>query len=251
MKTRNSLPLLALITLLSPCFLHAQTVEEIITLAQKNVGESVMIATVENSKTEFSISATDIIKMKEAHVPDTVMTAMIRHHPGAPMAALVTPRPLVSGMEVAPVGEGTLSLENLDSQSWSYTYEPSKQTIWFSKKVKDTSGTLAPNCGVTLRLKSGSYKLRYVGQSEGPSLKMAPDAKMQAMLTHCSTQAGDELNISIFENGEKVETGRLFQRSDTTPRSNDLPSVVKTPAPVVTSPVVVETVQTPDRKAHV
>ena len=62
----------------------AQTIaDDLLKLAQKNVGEEVMLAFVEASNSAIELSAADIITLKEAKVPDKVIVAMLRHHPAA------------------------------------------------------------------------------------------------------------------------------------------------------------------------
>lgn len=58
---------------------QASTVEDIVALSQKNVGEEVLLALIEQGKASYSINAADIIKLKDANVSEKVIVAMIRH----------------------------------------------------------------------------------------------------------------------------------------------------------------------------
>jgi hypothetical protein len=59
----------------------AQTADDILLLAQKGVGEDVMLAFVEASNSAIQLSADDIVKLKAANVTDKVVVAMLKHHP--------------------------------------------------------------------------------------------------------------------------------------------------------------------------
>ncbi|MGD0092250.1 MAG: hypothetical protein ABSE73_20230 [Planctomycetota bacterium] len=65
----------------------AQTAAEVAVLAQKGVGEDVLLAFVEASDSSIQLSADDIVKLKDAKVSDKVIVAMLRHHPVARQAA--------------------------------------------------------------------------------------------------------------------------------------------------------------------
>ena len=135
---------------------HAETVDDIIALAQKGVGEEVMAATVENSKTGFQLSAADIIKCKDSKVPDKVITAMIRHHPAAPAAAAVAPAVPAPAAPVIAAADGILNIENLDDKVWSYSYDPDSKTIWISSRASDGRGNLDAHGGLSIRMPAGS-----------------------------------------------------------------------------------------------
>ncbi|MGD0090381.1 MAG: hypothetical protein ABSE73_10725 [Planctomycetota bacterium] len=65
----------------------AQTVDEVISLAQKGVGEDVLTAFVETSGAPSALSAAEIIKLKDAKVPDKVVVAMLQRNAAARVAA--------------------------------------------------------------------------------------------------------------------------------------------------------------------
>jgi len=64
----------------------AQTADEVILLAQKGVGDDVLMAFVEASKTPIVLSVADLTKLKDAKVPDKVVVAMLQRHPPASAA---------------------------------------------------------------------------------------------------------------------------------------------------------------------
>src|SRR5438045_1774986 len=79
------------------------TVDDIITLAQKNLGEDVQIAAVEASGGSFNLKANDIVRLKEAKISDKVIAAMIRHGKGGPAPVAVAPVPAANNpAPVAP-----------------------------------------------------------------------------------------------------------------------------------------------------
>jgi hypothetical protein len=217
-----------MLSVIAASALRAQTVDDIIALSQKNTAEDVMLATVEKSNTDFNLSVAEILKLKEANVPNSVISAMLKHH-GAPAAAAPAPAPApapaapapqpapapipapapAAPREVVPAGEGQLGLENLDSKKWAYRYEPDIKTIWIVRPTPDDRGLLAASGGTTLRMKSGTYKIRYSGQDRGPSVTVFPNEKSTVMISRVDTPELEALYASIFEHNEKKPGGRL------------------------------------------
>ena len=245
---------------------RAESVDDIATLAQRNAGEDVMLATVDKSANEFNLSAADIIKLKNANVPNTVITAMLKHHASAaqaPVQAQAAPQPApapaaplqipdrdlpapsapaAAAAHAAPLpGDGTLEIENLDTSTWSYRYEPAISTIWIVPPTSQSSrGNVAPNGGVTLRMASGVYNVRYpdANKDEGATLTVNGGQKSQLLLTRTTTDQLDALYVSVFENGEKRAGGRLIafrmngpvqRNSQAAPQSIQPPTVVEAP----------------------
>ena len=236
--------LLLVAGLLAVCLtgsLRAQTVDEIIQLNQQKVSEQILLATVEKAPNDYSLSAADIVKLKDAKVPDSVVTAMLRHRATAQAApaAPAIPPPAATASASAPAGTGVLGLENLDNQTWAYGYEPAAQTIWFSPPTKDGRGKLTPSGGTNLRMNPGTYKLRYTGQTDGPSVSVSAGAKAQVMLTRVATAERETLYVSVFENGEHKEGGLLAVLRDSHAAGNagsQSEEVNAAPPPVVVQP---------------
>ncbi len=206
---------------LAPFAAHAESVDDIVTLSQKNVGEEIILATVSNSKTEFNLTAPDIIKLKNANVPNSVITAMLKHH-AAPASAPVAVAPAAPPVQAAPspaappevvpaapieAGEGSLDLENLDNRAWSYRYEPDLNTIWIVPAER--GGRIAPNANLRLSMKTGVYQIRYSGQDRGATVTVYNHRKSQVLISRVDTAQLEALYVSVFENGEKKQGGRL------------------------------------------
>ncbi|HEY3321109.1 MAG TPA: hypothetical protein VGP72_11635 [Planctomycetota bacterium] len=66
----------------------AQTADDVVALAQKDVAPEVLMAFVETADNAFNLSSEDIIKLKDAKVPDKVVVAMLKHQPSAPVVAI-------------------------------------------------------------------------------------------------------------------------------------------------------------------
>ena len=231
------LALLALfVSALAPFAAHAESVDDIVTLSQKNVGEDVILASIGNAKNDFNLTASDIIKLKNANVPNTVITAMLKHHAVA-AAPAPAPAPLVAAPAAPPVdgpapatppqaapplpleaGEGQLDLENLDTRAWSYRFEPSLGTIWIVPAER--TGRIAPNQNLRLSIKTGVYQIRYSGQEKGAKVTVYNNRKSQVLISRVETAQLEAMYVSVFENGEKKEGGRLvvFRDSDAAPQ---------------------------------
>jgi hypothetical protein len=199
----------------------AETIDDILTLAQKGMGEEVLLATVERSKGSFNLSAADILKLKDAKVPDKVIAAMIRHKGAAGEAAVAMPRELPPALpkEDQPVlkyandreapAEGTLNIENVDEKVWSYSYEPEAKTIWISTAVSGGRGNLKANGGVTIRFSAGTYKVRYNGEETGPAVTIFAGEKSSLLLTRVDTAELEALYVTIFERGQRKAGERI------------------------------------------
>ena len=216
---------LAVLTLLvgavTPFAAHAESVDDIVTLSQKNVGDEIILATINNSKTDFNLTAPDIIKLKNANVSNPVITAMLKHH-AAPASAPVAVAPAAPPIQAAPppaappeavpaapieAGEGSLDLENLDNRAWSYRFEPDLNTIWIVPAER--SGRIAPNANLRLSMKTGVYQIRYNGQDKGATVTVFNRRKSQILISRVDTAQLEALYVSVFENGEKKQGGRL------------------------------------------
>lgn len=243
--------LLACCALTAAFTVRAETVDDIVTLAQRNVGEDVLISTVNNSKTEFTLTAPDIIKLKNAQVPNTVITAMLKHH-GVAVAAAPTPvAPPPAPAALAPAapravlaGEGTLDIENLDERPWSYRYEPAVHTIWIVPAEVERRGMIGAHAHVSLRMNADNYQIRYSGQNPGATVVVNGNQKSQVLLTRVNTDQLEALYVSVFENGEKRPGGRLvvLRENSGAPVRRDSQAVVPPSTEYVQPPSVVQTV---------
>ena len=226
---------------------HAANTDDIVAMVQKQAGDDVILKVIEQSPTGFNLSAPQIVKLKEAKVPDKVIAAMIRHQPAvstavaaqpgeiAPAAPLVVvPPAVVQQNREAGQNDGTLSIENLDGRAWAYRYEPEIQTLWITPATNDR-GNIAAHGGINLRMKEGTYKIRYTGQQDGQSVTVYGGDKSLIMLSRVSTAEIEALYVSVFERGERKATGRLTVLQDkNSPRSG----AANVPAP--TGPAFVE-----------
>jgi hypothetical protein len=214
---------------------RAETIDDIVTLAQRNVGEDVLLATVNNARNDFTLTAPDIIKLKNAQVPNSVITAMLKHHGAAvaaapapapaapalaPAQAPVAAAPLAEAPRTAIAGEGTLDIENLDDRAWSYRYEPAVKTIWIVPAAVERRGMIGANAHVSLRMNADTYLVRYSGQTNGATVVVNGNQKSQVLLTRVNTEQLEALYASVFENGEKRNGGRLVVL-----RENSAPAV--------------------------
>ena len=62
----------------------AETADDVALLAQKGLGEEVLLAFVDRAEGTFTLSADQIIKLKQATVPEKVIAAMLRKKAPAP-----------------------------------------------------------------------------------------------------------------------------------------------------------------------
>ena len=193
----------------------AASADEIIALSQKGVGEDVLLAQVEASKTGYNLTAADILKLKDAKVPDKVVTAMIKHKGTGVAESRPAPVPApVREERIAPVtapaaaAEGTLNIENVDDKSWAYTYEPDVKTLWITSANGDR-GRLEAHGGISLRMAAGTYKVRYNGEDRGQTVTVYAGEKSLLLLSRVQTREIEALYVSVFEKGERKSGGRL------------------------------------------
>ena len=228
MKHRGIAVLLSVLLLSAAGIARADGVDDVIALAQKGVGEDVMIASIEQSRSGYSLSATEIIKLKDAKVPDKVITAMLRHKPAG--AAAVQPAPLAvapaaaPGQEkvvVAPAGGfGLLNIENLDDKAWSYSFEPGAKTLWISSASADGKGNVGAHAGLSLRMPTGALKIRYNGLDIGPEVNIFADDKSLIMISRVNTAELEALYATVFERSERKSSDRLVTlRENSAPRA--------------------------------
>jgi len=86
----------------------AETADDVALLAQKGLGEEVLLAFVERAEGTFTLSADQIIKLKQAGVPEKVIAAMLRKKVPAPaVQAAPAPQAAVAQPQPAPAYEYT------------------------------------------------------------------------------------------------------------------------------------------------
>jgi hypothetical protein len=206
----------------------AESTEDILALAQKGVGDEILIATVERSDAAFTLRAADILKLKDAKVSDKVIQAMLKHKPGVTLEAAGRPRPEapvadkpVAAPQPNPVTgpvTGTLNIENVDDKAWSYSVEPETRTIWISGAT-DGKGNLTAHGGISVRMAAGAYKVRYNGKDSGPALTVRSGEKSLLMLSRVNNDQTDALYGIVFENGARKGSALLMQlRQSPAPR---------------------------------
>jgi hypothetical protein len=123
---RKLTALLALVVLALTGSAFAQTADDMILLAQKGVGEDVMLAFLEASRAPVELSVADIVKLKEAKVPDKVVVAMLHRHPAA--SPVVQPRSDREGQPEYPVRRAYRYNSGGDSQA-PVEYQPVAQRV--------------------------------------------------------------------------------------------------------------------------
>jgi hypothetical protein len=230
MNNRGLAVLLSVLMLSAAGMSRADGVDDIVALSQKGVGDDVIIASIEQSKTNYTLSAGEIIRLKDAKISDKVITAMLRHKPGAPAVA-VQPAPRVAApvpapaaqekMVIAPAaGFGILNIENLDDKTWSYSFEPAAKTLWISTASADGKGNLTGHAGLSLRMPTGNFKIRYNGMDFGPDVTVFADDKSLVMLSRVDTAELEALYATVFERGERSSSQRLVTlRENAAPRA--------------------------------
>jgi hypothetical protein len=209
------------------------SIDDVINLSQRNLAEDVIVAAVEASPGAYNLSADDIIHLKEAKVSDKVIAVMIRHHQGvaragAPLApvapaAVNAAEPVIAAAPAVGNGFGVLNIENLDDKVWSYSYEPDTQTIWFSAAAEDGRGNVQPHSGISVRMPTGAYTVRYNGQDQGQKVSVFGNEKSLLMVSRVETAEVEALYVSVFERGERKASGRLVTlRENAAPREDNL-----------------------------
>jgi len=81
----------------------AETADDVALLAQKGLGEEVLLAFVERAEGSFTLSADQIIKLKQVGVPEKVIAAMLRKKAPAPAA------PSAPAVQAAPVAQASVA----------------------------------------------------------------------------------------------------------------------------------------------
>ncbi|MCY3019896.1 MAG: hypothetical protein NTW87_12815 [Planctomycetota bacterium] len=211
---RELVALVGAVVLVVAAGARSETMDDIMLLAQKDVGEDILMAAVENSRTGFQLSAADIVKLKENKVPEKVIVAMLRRKaaapaPAAPAVGEAQPKAAAPAAEATVGAVGTLNLENLDDRVWSYSYEPEAKTIWIAGPSADGRGNLDAHGGLSVRMPVGNFKLRYAGQENGPMVAVFKGDKSLIMLTRLDAAGQQALYATIFERGERKATARL------------------------------------------
>lgn len=245
MFNRGFAVLLSVLVLSAATMARADGVDDVIALAQKGVGEDVMIASIEQSRSGYSLSAAEIIKLKDAKVPDKVITAMLRHKAAravvaeapivvAPNAPALAPAP-AEKMVIAPAaGFGILNIENLDDKIWSYSFEPNARTLWISTASADGRGNLGAHAGLSLRMPTGALKIRYNGLDIGPAVNIFAEDKSLLMLSRVDTAELEALYATVFERGERKSSDRLVTlRENAAPRTKRADVAEPAPEPRV------------------
>jgi len=241
MFNRGFAVLLSVLVLSAAGMARADGVDDIIALSQKGVGEDVMIASIEQSRSGYSLSAAEIIKLKDAKVPDKVITAMLRHKPAGgivaqPAVAVAPAAPApAEKMVIAPAaGFGILNIENLDDKIWSYSFEPNAKTLWISTASADGKGNLGAHAGLSLRMPTGTLKIRYNGLDIGPAVNILADDKSLLMLSRVDTAELEALYATVFERGERKSSDRLVTlRENSAPRAKRVDAAEPAPEPRV------------------
>ncbi|HYG77718.1 MAG TPA: hypothetical protein VEK08_22120 [Planctomycetota bacterium] len=205
---------------------RAETVDDILAMSAKGVGEEILLTTVEQSKTGFTLNAQDVIRLKEKKVPDKVIMAMLKKRAAAnPGLVAVAPAPAPAPAAVpapAPVAEpapakparpaaanGILNIENLDDKTWSYKFEPATGTIWISPASADGQGNIEPHGGLSLRMPLGTFDVVYNGQTTGQPVTVHGEDKSLIMLSRVDTKDLEALYVTVFEKGERKTSGKL------------------------------------------
>lgn len=206
-------PIMMLATLLLYCIafgVQAETVSDVLKLAQTGVGEEVQLAAVERSGTAFALDAQQIIELKKAGVSEKVIAAMLRKK--GPVAVEGDgPREAgaqTDGVPPAP-GTGNLNLENLDEKPWGYRIDTATRIIWITEPEAAKALQLNPHGGIALVVAAGDYELRYAGEGDGQRLTVTPNKKLLLMLSRVETTEFEGLYASIFADGERLGGGRL------------------------------------------
>ncbi|MEI6235397.1 MAG: hypothetical protein WCT04_20260 [Planctomycetota bacterium] len=215
----------------------AATVDDVIARAQKGEPEANQIAAVDNTPGEISIGASDVLRLREAKVPEKVIIAMLRHVTKDAAAVAATPQrpaeardpserlsvrapvaPLIPAAPPAQVAapqairnpnqDGQITIENLDDRAWSYMYEPAIQTIWIA--FPSEGSVVQAHSSTTLSIRSGNYKIRFSGtQSDGYPLAINGGERSAINVSRVNTDGNDTVNVSLYENGQRRASGVL------------------------------------------
>lgn len=192
------------------CTAQAQTTEDIIQLAQKGLGEEVLLATVERTEGGFALTADQIVKLKQAGVSEKVIAAMLRKAPAAPVAAQPTPAAPTAPVQAAAVGEGTLNLENVDDKPWAYRLDETARLLWISPLGAAAEERVLPaHGGVSLAAAAGAYEVRYAGEASSTPFSIQANEKTLLLVSRVETEEFEGLYVSVFEKAERKAGGRL------------------------------------------
>lgn len=181
------------------------TPDEIVQLAQKGVGEQVLLAAVEQAQGGFALSAEQIIKLKGAGVPESVIAAMLRKKPGTASA----PVAIAAAQPAAAAGQGAINLENVDDRPWACRLDAAARILWFSAPGAGDEKVLSAHGGLTLTAGAGQYEARYVGERVGTPFGVQTNEKTLLLVSRVETDEFEGLYLSVFEKGERKGGGRL------------------------------------------
>ena len=177
---------LALTVMLAlPAFAEG-VVNDVIQLTSSNVGEDVIVAWAERSHSTATLSVNDILRMKDAKVPDKVIATLIRNGALAQAASAAAAMPIVARneegrivqREAAPVTQ-TTEVRYVESQpsttyvtpSYSYVYSDA-YPVYYGGYYYPRSyyggyyGSSYPSFGLSLNFGHGYYGGGY-GHSYG------------------------------------------------------------------------------------
>ena len=224
---------------------QAASIDDVIAMAQKGEPEAKQIAAVENTPGEINVGASDVLRLREAKVPEKVILAMLRHvakdgktvgaapaiipekpvvsrAPAPPVVPVAPPVPAVAAIPIAPAApavvrnpnqDGSLTIENLDDRAWSYMYEPAIQTIWIA--FPGQGSVVHAHSSTTVVMHAGNYHVRFSGtQTEGFPLTVNGGERSAINVSRTAAEGVDTVNVSIFEHGERRASGQLAALKD-------------------------------------
>ncbi len=215
---------------------QAASVDDVIAMAQKGEPADKQIAAVENTPGEINVGASDVLRLREAKVPEKVILAMLRHVPKdgkavavapavipkTPAVPVAPPAPAVAAIPVVPAApavvrnpnqDGSLTIENLDDRAWSYMYEPAIQTIWIA--FPGQGSVVQAHSSTTVVMHAGNYKVRFSGTlTEGFPLTVNGGERSAINVSRTAAEGVDTVNVSIFEHGERRVSGQLAALKD-------------------------------------
>jgi hypothetical protein len=90
------------VLLIGSGFIQAATVEDVVTLTQKGVGDEVMLAFVETSE-PVTLTADDILKLKDAKVSKEVVVAILKHCKPVAHEVIAERQPIVIRAKAEPI----------------------------------------------------------------------------------------------------------------------------------------------------
>lgn len=237
---------LALVLLVGLGGMAAETVSvaDIVKMANQGVGEDVLLATVERSEGTYSLTAEQILTLKQVGVPEKVIAAMLRKKGAAVLPPVeVAPRvadgvPQAAPAAAAPVAaaQGTLNIENVDELTWAYRLDPNSRILWFSKPDAASERLLGAHGGVTLTAPAGAYEVKYVGEETSNAFSIVAGQTSLVLVSRVDTQDFEGLYVSVFEQGERKGGGRLAILRQTPRRTIGQPQATYQYIPARTDP---------------